>query len=305
MACVAASACVEARLCECLMLSAAGHVWSIANAAGGVAVVGGDAAEGSAASAKALWDLRSPLGVAPAARVAQQLPMQAAGREGAQPLSRALQERWVRWASWQLAVARCMCCRRLPCQRLLLLGAGTAAAHPFHPNTPCPPNCLAELPVYHCPQVPCPPHIPAVCCCTCALVSYGSGVQAAVVGQARHPEPLAPARELLEARAAPRLRGTGGLHGGGAACAAKGARGARTRLLCRLACLGSCTSMWYAWLPGLMCKTLATHLCMCAGRPSACRRGPHGCLSHAGGPERHAPRTPPCAPPGVLHGVDG
>ncbi len=82
--------CVQACLRECLLLSTAGHIWSVANAASSLAVLpadsapeagstsGGGAQEPSSPSPSRqplwqhqpprLWDLRSPLGVPPAAR---------------------------------------------------------------------------------------------------------------------------------------------------------------------------------------------------------------------------------------------
>ena len=89
---------MEARLRECLLLSTAGHIWSVANAASSLTVLpaesssisinlegdhcGGDGSADNVSGAsgvakeiargggteRTLWDLRNPLGVPPAAR---------------------------------------------------------------------------------------------------------------------------------------------------------------------------------------------------------------------------------------------
>jgi len=114
VACVAACACVEARPSECLLLSAAGHIWAVANACASLAVVPSGGQQGGEPQPQQqqqqqLWDLRSPLGVSPSARAnEQQLRLQRAGmtaekalqleevEDARVPLSMLLQEKWVR-----------------------------------------------------------------------------------------------------------------------------------------------------------------------------------------------------------------
>ena len=115
---------MEARLHECLLLSTAGHLWSVANAASSIAVLpasDGDEAAPPAGTSdrdvkstgwvalpahkqRVLWDLRCPLGVPPAARARERelrlSTQQGLGRMEAVeqqevPLSKLLQDRCV------------------------------------------------------------------------------------------------------------------------------------------------------------------------------------------------------------------